>query len=219
MQKINAIKGAIFDLDGVLVDTAKYHYLAWKKLAQKLGFDFTEKDNERLKGVSRTQSLEILLQIGGIKADEKQKQIWADEKNMCYVEYLKTLDNSALLNGTLDYLTSLHSQGVKISLGSASKNAPLILSRLGIEKCFDAVIDGNCISKAKPDPEVFLTAAKALNLEPENCAVFEDSLAGIQAAKSGAMLAVGVGQSDNLPGADLYIKDLKEAENNSLFLS
>ena len=106
MQKINAIKGAIFDLDGVLVDTAKYHYLAWKKLAQKLGFDFTEKDNERLKGVSRTQSLEILLQIGGIKADDNQKQQWAEEKNKCYVEYLKTLDNSALLNGTLDYLNT-----------------------------------------------------------------------------------------------------------------
>ena len=210
MQKI---KGAIFDLDGVLVDTAKYHYLAWKKLANKLGFDFTEKDNERLKGVSRTRSLEILLEIGGIQADENQKKLWAEEKNACYVEYLKLLDQSALLEGTLEYLTSLHSRGVKISLGSASKNAPLILSQLGIEKCFDAVIDGNCISKAKPDPEVFITAAKALNLKTSDCAVFEDSFAGIQAAKSGGMLAIGVGTSENLPGADVYIKNLGEALN------
>ena len=208
MQKI---KGAIFDLDGVLVDTAKYHYLAWKKLADKLGFDFTEKDNERLKGVSRTRSLEILLEIGGIQADENQKQIWAEEKNACYVEYLKQLDQSALLEGTLDYLTSLHSQNVKISLGSASKNAPLILSQLGIEKYFDAVVDGNCISKAKPDPEVFLTAAKFLELEPSDCAVFEDSFAGIQAAKTGGMLAIGVGTAQNLPGADVYIKNLGDA--------
>ena len=208
MQKI---KGAIFDLDGVLVDTAKYHYLAWKKLADKLGFDFTEKDNERLKGVSRTRSLEILLEIGGIQADENQKQIWAEEKNACYVEYLKQLDQSALLEGTLDYLTSLHSQNVKISLGSASKNAPLILSQLGIEKYFDAVVDGNCISKAKPDPEVFLTAAKFLELVPSDCAVFEDSFAGIQAAKTGGMLAIGVGTAQNLPGADVYIKNLGDA--------
>ena len=213
-QKIeHKIKGAIFDLDGVLVDTAKYHYLAWKKLAQKLGFDFTEKDNERLKGVSRTRSLEILLELGGITADENQKQQWAEEKNNCYVEYLKKLDKSALLEGTLDYLNTLHSHGIKISLGSASKNAPLILSQLGIQNCFDAVIDGNCISKAKPDPEVFLTAAKALQLAPADCAVFEDSLAGIQAAKSGGMFAggvVGAGEKTNLPGADYYIKNLGE---------
>ena len=215
MQKI---KGAIFDLDGVLVDTAKYHYLAWKKLAEKLGFDFSEKDNEQLKGISRKQSLEILLKIGGIKADESQKEKWAEEKNNCYVEYLKQLDKKALLEGTTEYLNRLHTEGVKISLGSASKNAPLILSQLAIEKCFDAVIDGNCISKAKPDPEVFLQAAKALNLKPENCAVFEDSLAGIQAAKKGGMIAVGVGNKNNLPGADFYVKSLGEAERSKLFI-
>ena len=216
MQKI---KGAIFDLDGVLVDTAKYHYLAWKKLAEKLGFDFTEKDNERLKGVSRKQSLEILLEIGGIEAEEKDKEKWAEEKNACYVEYLKSLDKSALLEGTLGYLKALHSKGIKISLGSASKNAPLILSQLEIQDCFDAVIDGNCISKAKPDPEVFLQGAKALGLAPCDCAVFEDSLAGIQAAKKGGMLAIGVGRKDNLPGADVYIENLGEAEAKELFLS
>ena len=219
MQKIeNKIKGAIFDLDGVLVDTAKYHYLDWKKLAEKLGFDFTEKDNERLKGVSRSRSLEILLEIGGIKADEKEKEAWAEEKNACYVEYLKSLDKSALLEGTLDYLKSLRLKGIKISLGSASKNAPLILYQLGIRDCFDAVIDGNCITKAKPDPEVFLQGAKALGLNASECAVFEDSLAGIQAAKAGGMLAVGVGEKDNLPGADVYIRNLGEAKSTNLFL-
>lgn len=215
MQKI---KGVIFDLDGVLVDTAKYHYLAWKKLANKLGFDFSEKDNERLKGVSRMRSLEILLEIGGISTDENQKIKWAEEKNESYVESLKTLDKTALLEGTLDYLNVLHNQGVKISLGSASKNAPLILSQTAIQHRFDAVIDGNCVSKAKPDPEVFLTAAKALNLSPSDCAVFEDSLAGIQAAKKGGMLAVGVGDKENLPGADFYVKNLEEAKNACLFI-
>lgn len=215
MQKI---KGVIFDLDGVLVDTAKYHYLAWKKLANKLGFDFSEKDNERLKGVSRMRSLEILLEIGGISTDENQKIKWAEEKNESYVESLKTLDKTALLKGTLDYLNVLHNQGVKISLGSASKNAPLILSQTAIQHRFDAVIDGNCVSKAKPDPEVFLTAAKALNLSPSDCAVFEDSLAGIQAAKKGGMLAVGVGDKENLPGADFYVKNLEEAKNACLFI-
>lgn len=219
MQRIEReIKGAIFDLDGVLVDTAKYHYLAWKKLAEKLGFDFTEKDNERLKGISRKQSLEILLEIGGIKADDKQKEKWAEEKNQCYVEYLKQLDQNALLEGTTVYLKALREEGVKISLGSASKNAPLILSQLEIEKYFDAVIDGNCISKAKPDPEVFLQAAKALGLKPENCVVFEDSLAGIQAAKKGGMKAVGVGNEKNLPGADYYIQSLGQAKKEKLFI-
>ena len=215
MQKI---KGAIFDLDGVLVDTAKYHYLAWKELAEKLGFDFTEKDNERLKGVSREKSLEILLEIGHVKADEDQKKIWADEKNRTYVEYLKKLDQSALLDGTLDYLKALHSKGIRISLGSASKNAPLILSQLKIEKYFDAIVDGNCITKAKPDPEVFLQGSKALNLPANDCAVFEDSLAGIQAALSGGMLPVAVGTKANLPGANYYIKNLGEAKNLGLFI-
>ena len=215
MQKI---KGAIFDLDGVLVDTAKYHYLAWKELAEKLGFDFTEKDNEKLKGVSREKSLEILLEIGQIKADENQKKIWAEEKNKTYVEYLKKLDQSALLEGTLDYLKALHSKGIKISLGSASKNAPLILSQLKIEKYFDAIVDGNCITKAKPNPEVFLQGARALNLSAADCAVFEDSLAGIQAAHAGEMLSVAVGTKANLPGANYYIKNLGEAKNLGLFI-
>lgn len=214
MNKIT-FKGAIFDLDGVLVDTAKYHYLAWKRLAKELGFDFQEKDNERLKGVSRVKSLEILLEIGKIKASAEEKEQYADKKNEWYVEYLNTLDSSALLPGSKEYLAYLRSQKIKIALGSASKNAPLILNKLNIADCFDAIVDGNSVSKAKPDPEVFLLGAKSLNLFPSDCAVFEDSSAGIQAAKTGGMKAIGLGSPSNLPGADLYINDLSDMLKNT----
>jgi beta-phosphoglucomutase len=207
---MSEIKGAVFDLDGVLVDTAKYHYLAWKRLAGELGFVFTESDNEKLKGVSRMQSLDILLDIGGIRAGEKLKQEWAEKKNGWYVDYLNTLDENALLPGTTEYLGRLKKAGIKISLGSASKNAPLIINKLTIAPYFDAVIDGNCVSKAKPDPEVFIKSAEALGLPPEECAVFEDSAAGISAAKKGGMYAVGIGSEKNLPYADRYAKDLQE---------
>jgi len=210
MQKITEAKGIIFDLDGVLVDTARYHYLAWKRLADELGFDFTIEDNERLKGVSRMQSLEILLEVGNYSMTDEQKEINATRKNTWYVEYLHTLDETALLSGSKEYLQKLRKEGIKIALGSASKNAPLILERLNIASFFDAVIDGNSVSKTKPDPEVFLKGAAALGLPPENCAVFEDALAGIEAAKAGGMYAVAVGERENLPGADMYISCLKD---------
>jgi beta-phosphoglucomutase len=202
------IKGAIFDLDGVLVDTAKYHYLAWKRLAQELGFDVTESDNERLKGVSRFRSLEILLETGGVSMTDTQKEQAAARKNAWYVEYLLTLDETALLPGAKNYLLRLKKNGIRIALGSASKNAPLILGRLNIADLFDAVIDGNNVSKAKPDPEVFLKGATALGLAPEQCVVFEDALAGIEAAKNGGMKVIGVGKPELLPGADLYVTSL-----------
>lgn len=207
---MRTIKGALFDLDGVIVDTAKYHYLAWKRLAGELGFDFTERDNERLKGVSRARSLEILLQVGGIAADSAARDRLAAKKNEWYVESLRTLDSSALLPGARAYLESLRGEGVLVALGSASKNARLILERLGIVRLFDAIIDGTCVSAAKPDPEVFLKGAGALGLSPRECAVFEDSLAGIQAAKAGGMYAIGVGSPLDLPGADRYISVLAD---------
>jgi len=210
MQKMKNIKGIIFDLDGVLVDTARYHYLAWKRLADELGFDFTIEDNERLKGVSRMQSLEILLEVGKVTMTEEQKEINATRKNTWYVEYLYTLDETALLSGSKEYLQKLREEGIKIALGSASKNAPLILERLNIASFFDAVIDGNSVSITKPDPEVFLKGAEALGLKPEDCAVFEDALAGIEAAKAGGMYAVAVGERENLPGADMYISSLAD---------
>ncbi|MDR2951915.1 MAG: beta-phosphoglucomutase [Treponema sp.] len=204
------IKGAIFDLDGVLADTAKYHYLAWKRLAEELGFDFTEADNEKLKGVSRMRSLEILLETGGVSMPEAQKTQAAARKNEWYVQYLLSLDEKALLPGSMEYLLRLKGGGIHAALGSASKNAPLILERLNIASLFDAVIDGNSVSKAKPDPEVFLKGAAALGLAPEYCAVFEDSLAGIEAAKAGGMYAIGVGKPELLPGADRYVSSLQE---------
>ena len=139
------MKGAIFDLDGVIVDTAKYHYLAWKELAEELGFDFSEKENEHLKGVSRMRSLEILLEVGGVIASEEEKQKMADCKNVRYVEMLQDLDKSELLEGAEEYLKKLKGEGVLIALGSASKNAPLILDKLGITDLFDAIVDGNSV--------------------------------------------------------------------------
>jgi beta-phosphoglucomutase len=202
------ITGALFDLDGVLVDTAKYHYLAWKRLANNLGFDFSESDNERLKGVSRMRSLEILLEVGNRSLTSVEMEKAAAQKNEWYVEYLHTLDDTALLPGAKAYLESLREQKIGIALGSASKNAPLILDKLQIAALFDAVIDGNSVSKAKPDPEVFLKGAAALSLLPEQCMVFEDSLAGIEAAKAGGMMAIAVGTPELLPGADRYIRSL-----------
>ncbi|MCL2599590.1 MAG: beta-phosphoglucomutase [Treponema sp.] len=204
------LEGAIFDLDGVLVDTARYHYLAWKRLAKELGFDFTESDNERLKGVSRIRSLEILLETGDITMADAEKEEAATRKNAWYVDYLLDLDEKALLNGAKDYLLRLRENGIRIALGSASKNAPLILDRLNIAALFDAVIDGNSVSKAKPDPEVFLKGAETIGLLPGNCVVFEDALAGIEAAKAGGMKVIAVGSRELLPGADRYVASLAD---------
>lgn len=199
------MKGAIFDLDGVLVDTAKYHYLAWKELAKELGFDFKESDNERLKGVSRMRSLEILLEVGGITATEEEKQRMAEEKNNRYVEMLQSLDKSELLEGAEEYIRQLKREGVLISLGSASKNAPFILEKLEIKELFDAIVDGNSVSKAKPDPEVFLKGAEMLGLEPCDCCVFEDSQAGIDAARAAGCSVIAIDVGGILTGADKYV--------------
>ena len=202
------MKGAIFDLDGVIVDTAKYHYLAWRELAKELGFEFLESHNERLKGVSRMRSLEILLEVGGIEASEEQKQKMAEEKNSRYVKMLENLDKSELLEGAEEYLRSLKAKGVRISLGSASKNAPLILEKLGITELFDAIVDGNSVSKAKPDPEVFLKGAEMLGLNPADCVVFEDSQAGIEAARNAGCRVIAIDKGGVLYDADKYVKCL-----------
>ena len=195
------MKGAIFDLDGVIVDTAKYHYLAWKEIAKELGFDFKTEDNERLKGVSRMASLEILLEVGGINnLTVEQKQKFAEKKNNRYIEMLSTLDESELLPGAKEYLLKLKNSGVKVALGSASKNAPFILKMLKISGLFDVVVDGNSVSKAKPDPEVFLKAAAELGLPACECFVFEDSQAGIDAALKGGFHTVAVDKHKVLHG-------------------
>jgi len=212
-------KCAIFDLDGVLVDTAKYHYLAWKELAEKLGFEFTLEHNEMLKGVSRMTSLDILLEVGNKKGafTEEEKVKMATEKNNRYVEYISNVDESEMLDGALPLLQELKSKGIKIALGSASKNAQIILKNVGIEDYFDVIVDGNSVSKAKPDPEVFTLGAETLGVPYEECVVFEDSQAGLEAAKVVGMLAVGVGQEKDLPNADVVYSSLKAFEMHRYF--
>lgn len=205
-----AFTGAIFDLDGVIVNTAKYHYKAWKLLAEELGFLFTEQDNERLKGVDRIRSLEILLEIGNVNATEKEKLLMASKKNCWYIESLQTLNQYELLPGSMDYLLKLRNNDIKIALGSASKNARMILDKLQITELFDAIIDGTCVIKAKPDPEVFLKASKAIDLSPAQCVVFEDSQAGIEAASAAGCRSIGIGSPLILSGASYYIDNLSK---------
>lgn len=198
-------KGCIFDLDGVICDTAKYHFLAWKKLADHLEIPFTEKDNESLKGVSRMESLKILLSLKNLSFTEKELLCLADLKNNWYREYVKMITPDELLEGVLEFILELKEQNTKIALGSVSKNAPDILSSLNIRQYFDAVIDGNLVSHAKPDPEVFLSGAQALGLEPESCLVFEDAISGIKAAHNAGMKCIGIGDPAILSKADHVI--------------
>jgi beta-phosphoglucomutase len=208
--KLKNIKACLFDLDGVIVDTAKYHYLAWKRLANELGFDFTEEDNERLKGVSRMESLEILLNIGGISFDRETKEALAAKKNTWYVEYISKMDSSEILPGVLDFLKELKQKGIKVSLGSVSKNAMTILANVGLVEYFDAIIDGTKITHAKPDPEVFLKGAGELGIEPKHCVVFEDAQAGVEAAINAGMYSIGVGSPEILGRADFVISNFQE---------
>lgn len=203
-------KGFIFDLDGVIVDTAKYHYLAWKKMANELGFDFSEEENEQLKGVSRTKSLDILLGIGGIEKTDLEKESLASKKNELYLSLIENLSPEDLLPGTKSFVIDAKDKVIKIALGSASKNAAHILKKLGISNLFDARIDGTMVSKAKPDPEVFTKAAALLGLEPHKCLVFEDAQAGIDAAINAGMKCIGIGSEDVLKGADIIISGLDQ---------
>jgi beta-phosphoglucomutase len=205
---LGAMKAALFDLDGVIVDTAKYHYVAWREMANGLGFDISEEQNERLKGVSRMESLEIVLGIGGVELDDETKARLGTAKNQRYVEMIGRMDSSEILRGAEEYLTLLRLRGVKIALGSASKNADMILNNLGIRPLFDVVIDGTKVSKSKPDPEVFLLGAQGLSADPATCVVYEDAAAGIEAAKAAGMSAVGIGRAENLPKADLVVPGL-----------
>lgn len=199
------IKACLFDLDGVVVDTARYHYMAWKKIATDLGFDFSEHDNERLKGISRMESLDILLEIGKIKVDLHTKEELAATKNSLYISYIQKMTPEEILPGVIRFLDELHNGGILVALGSASKNAMSILDKINIAQKFDAVIDGNKVSKAKPDPEVFLKGAAELGIEPNDCLVFEDAQAGIDAARNGGMQIIGIGQPENLKNADFVI--------------
>jgi len=202
--------GFIFDLDGVIVDTAKYHYLAWRNLANSLGFDFTEEQNEQLKGVSRVKSLEILLDIGKVQLSQEKKEALLLEKNEEYLEYVYKMNSNEILPGVDRFLSFLETNKIKFVLGSASKNAQLILEKVGLLERFTAIVDGNNVSKAKPNPEVFLIGAKKLNMNPTNCVVVEDAIAGVQAANAANMISIGIGNAKVLSEAN-YVFDSMEA--------
>ncbi len=220
-QKTNEVKiigvvmkhtGFIFDLDGVVVDTAKYHYLAWKKLANQLGFEFTIDQNELFKGVSRKRCLEILLDIGGVIATQKQFDTWMIEKNEDYLRYIEAMDSSEILPDVPKVLNYLKSNKIPIALGSASKNARPILEKVNLLSYFDVIVDGNHVTKAKPNPEVFLMAAEQLGINPENCIVFEDAVAGIQAANAAKMISIGIGDAKILSEAKYNFLDFTHIE-------
>lgn len=202
------IKGYIFDLDGVIVDTAKYHYNAWRKLANTLGFDITEEQNENLKGVSRVESLEYILSIGEMQFPDEKKAEMAELKNTWYVDSISNMDKSELLPGSAELIKELKDLGLKVSLGSASKNSMRILKATDLIQHFDAIIDGTKTTESKPHPQVFLMGAEALGLAPEECIVFEDSINGIKAANTGGFISVGVGDEEILSEADFVIPSL-----------
>jgi beta-phosphoglucomutase len=209
------IKGFLFDLDGVIVDTAVFHFQAWRRLAQKLGGDFTEEQNEQLKGVSRVDSLNKIIEWTGATVSDEEFQSLMVEKNEWYLELVQGLGPQDALPGALNFLQTAFDQGIKIALGSASKNAPMILEKLGITPLFTAIIDGNNVVNGKPHPEVFLKGAEALGLEPSECVVFEDSIAGVQAAKTGGMSSVGIGDAETLQ-ADIHFTALGDTTPEAL---
>ena len=209
-------KAFIFDLDGVIVDTAKYHFLAWQKLANTLGINFTHDDNEQLKGVSRVRSLEIILGLGNVVATNEQKEEWLIQKNEDYLGYINTMDDSEILPGVMTVLNFLKANNQPIILGSASKNARPILEKVNILHLFDDIVDGNDVSNAKPDPEVFLVGAKKANQTNENSIVFEDSVAGIQAANNAGMMSIGIGEASVLHEADIVFNDFNQISEEFL---
>lgn len=210
------IKCCIFDLDGVIVDTAKYHYLAWKRLANSLGFDFTEEDNEHLKGVSRIESLKLILKLGAKELDSEAFEQALVNKNAWYLEDINKIGPEEILPGVNEFLTSVRAKGIKTALGSASKNAVLILERIGLLDQFDAIVDGNKVANAKPDPEVFLNAAREVGIDPVDCIVFEDAVAGVQAALNAKMKCVGIGEPEVLGHANLVIANFKNTTIDAL---
>ncbi|WP_339658038.1 beta-phosphoglucomutase [Flavobacterium frigidarium] len=207
-------KAFIFDLDGVIVDTAKYHFLAWQKIAQELNIEFTLEHNELLKGVSRVRSLDIILELGNIEASQEDKNKWLVQKNEEYLTYLVDMDQSELLPGVLPVLEFLKQNNQPIALGSASKNARPILEKTGILHYFDAVVDGNDVTNAKPDPEVFLIAAQLLQIPAHDAIVFEDSVAGVQAANIAKMTSIGIGDKKTLFEAQHIFTNFSQMETS-----
>ncbi len=210
------IKACIFDLDGVIVDTANYHFLAWKRLADELGVPFTELENERLKGVSRMHSLDIILELGHLQLDKKVKETLADKKNEWFVEYVNTMKPEEIFPKVKELLTALRKKNQKIALASSSKNAPAVIQLLKIENLFDAIVDGTMIVNSKPDPEIFLLASSMLNVKPAECLVFEDAEAGVEAAVRAGMKCVGIGSLNQLSKANLVLSKTGDFDLNVL---
>ena len=198
-------QACLFDLDGVIVDTAKYHFIGWQRLAEELGVPFTEEDNEQLKGVSRVGSLEYILSKGGLDLDNDTKVRLMDRKNAWYLELVSAMGPDELFPGVVEFIDSLRAAGIHVGLGSSSRNAPLILDRCGIADRFETVIDGNSITFSKPDPEVFLKGAEAFGAEPGRCVVFEDAVSGVEAALNGGFRIIGVGDAEALAQAEFVI--------------
>ncbi len=205
---MSTIKACIFDLDGVIVDTAVYHYKAWKRLADQLGLKFTEHDNELLKGVSRVRSLEIILELNHVTKTAEEQTELATQKNNWYVDMINQMTPAEILPGAKEFLQACRAAGIKTALGSASKNSSTILAKINMAHLFDAIVDGNHVSKAKPDPEVFLKGAEALGVSPAECVVFEDAIAGVEAAINGGMKVVGIGEPAVLNKANIVVSGL-----------
>ena len=207
-------KAFIFDLDGVIVDTAKFHFLAWKKLADSLSINFTHEINEQLKGVSRVRSLEIILSQGNVQASQEDKNNWLVQKNEDYLAFVHQMDKSEILPRVEEVLQFLKTNNQYVVLGSASKNARPILEKVNILHYFDALVDGNDVTNAKPDPEVFLQGANQVHVAYKDAIVFEDSVAGIQAANVAGMTSVGIGEKEVLHESDFCFRDFTEMSND-----
>jgi beta-phosphoglucomutase len=210
-------QGGIFDLDGVLVDTARFHFAGWQMTAERLGFELADADEELLKGVSRNEALEIVLEKGGVAVAPSERARLADEKNAWFVAQIQQLTQAALLPGALDLLESLRRLNIPLALASSSRNAPVIVERVGVARFFDAVVDPAELSATKPDPEIFVRAAEGLGLSPGSCIVFEDAPAGIRGALRAGCVAVGVGDAAVLHEADIVVKSLLDVPVTTLF--
>jgi len=204
------IKGCLFDLDGVIVDTASHHFAAWNKLAEELGVSFDKRDNEQLKGVSRVDSLEFILRKGNLVLDSNTKLQLMEKKNAHYLKMAAEITPADALPGIVDLIDELKEAGIQIGLGSSSKNAEQILSKLNLLSSFEVVVDGNHLTLSKPDPEVFLKGAQALGLRPRNCLVIEDAIAGIEAAIAGGFPVIGVGDNHELNRAHAVVPNFKD---------
>ncbi|MBT2654043.1 beta-phosphoglucomutase [Bacillus sp. ISL-18] len=210
------ISAVIFDLDGVIVSTDEYHYQAWKRISDQENIYFDRKINERLRGVSRMESLDIILSHSDKNYSDTEKQFLAQRKNTIYCELLNNLSPNDILPGVIYLLLALKARDIKIAIGSSSKNTPFILEQIGLASNFDAIADGNSIKNSKPDPEVFLLAAELLGVQPEKCAVMEDAQAGIDAAKAAGMKVVGIGSAATCLNADIKLQDLTNVDIDHL---